>query len=312
LVQGIFVGGVVASSHTVGTESVPENWRGAVSGLVGGGGAGLGALIASIVFLVTSTIFPGDAFAHWGWRVMFFSGLLSSLLGWFVFRTLEESPFWTEMRKRKLANKATPSASPLKLLFSPAHRKVLFLNLLITTGGGAGYYLTSGYMPTVLKVVNHVANGTASLILIASSISAFVAAVAVGMLSDVIGRKKTFLAIGLLSAVLIPILYLSLAHADGLAEITFYAMSIAFLGNAVYAPVLIFLNERFPTEIRATGTGLSWNIGFAIGGIMPTFVSLMSATPADIPVSLSIFTACFFVLFLIGALAAPETKGNFR
>jgi len=29
LVQGVFVGGVVASSHTLGTESVPPHWRGA-------------------------------------------------------------------------------------------------------------------------------------------------------------------------------------------------------------------------------------------------------------------------------------------
>jgi len=81
LVQGVFVGGVVASTHTIGTESVSPNWRGAMSGLVGGGGAGIGALLASLVFLITSSIFPGDAFAVWGWRCMFFSGLLSSLLG---------------------------------------------------------------------------------------------------------------------------------------------------------------------------------------------------------------------------------------
>jgi MHS family proline/betaine transporter-like MFS transporter len=43
LVQGIFVGGVVASTHTIGTESVPARWRGAMSGLVGGGGAGIGS-----------------------------------------------------------------------------------------------------------------------------------------------------------------------------------------------------------------------------------------------------------------------------
>src|SRR6202171_2887745 len=47
LIQGVFVGGVVASTHTVGTESVPAKWRGAMSGLVGGGGAGIGALLAS-------------------------------------------------------------------------------------------------------------------------------------------------------------------------------------------------------------------------------------------------------------------------
>jgi MFS family permease len=46
LVQGVFVGGVVASTHTIGTESVAPKWRGAPSGLVGGGGARHGALLA--------------------------------------------------------------------------------------------------------------------------------------------------------------------------------------------------------------------------------------------------------------------------
>ncbi|MGF6787813.1 MFS family permease [Paraburkholderia sp. 35.1] len=40
LVQGVFVGGVVASTHTIGTESVAPKYRGAVSGLIGGGWRG--------------------------------------------------------------------------------------------------------------------------------------------------------------------------------------------------------------------------------------------------------------------------------
>jgi MHS family proline/betaine transporter-like MFS transporter len=150
---------------------VPSNWRGAVSGLVGGGGAAIGALFASIVFLITSTVFPGDAFAEMGWRVMFFSGLISSLLGWFIFKNLEESPFFKEMQQRKVANKTKAANSPLKRLFSAQYRKILLLNLLITTGGGAGYYLTSGYMPTLLKVVNQVASSTSSFILMGCSVS---------------------------------------------------------------------------------------------------------------------------------------------
>src|SRR5271154_732308 len=118
LVQGVFVGGVVASTHTIGTESVSPAWRGAMSGLVGGGGAGIGALLASFVFLVTSSIFPGDAFAVWGWRCMFFSGLLSSLLGWFIFRNLEESPSFKEQQKQKAADTFHAPRAPVKMLFS--------------------------------------------------------------------------------------------------------------------------------------------------------------------------------------------------
>ena len=64
--------------------------------------------------------------------------------------------------------------------------------------------------------------------------------------------------------------------------------------------------------LRASGTGLSWNIGFALGGMIPTFVSLTSAGTAQIPMSLAIFSAGIFVVFLIGALSISETKGNFH
>ena len=311
LVQGIFVGGVVASTHTIGTEWAAPNRRGAMSGLVGGG-AGIGALLASSIFLVMSSLFPGDAFAVWGWRCMFFSGLLSSLLGWFIFNNLEESPFFKEQQKRKAAGTITATQSPVKLLFSSQYRNVLLLNLLITFGGGAGYYLTSGYLPSFLKVVNAVPNSISSLILMGASVIALISAVFFGALSDMIGRKKTFLLVGVCMLVLLPVCYLGLAKATDTSTITLYALAIAFLGNAGYAPILIFLNERFPTEIRASGTGLSWNIGFALGGMMPTFVSLASAGPAQIPMSLSIFVAVIFAIYLIGAFLIPETKGDFR
>jgi MFS transporter, MHS family, proline/betaine transporter len=312
LIQGVFVGGVVASTHTIGTESVPAKWRGAMSGLVGGGGAGVGALLASLIFLITSAIFPGAAFAEWGWRFMFFSGLLSSLLGWFIFKNLEESPFFKELQRLKASRTGTVEVSPVRTLFSAPYRKILFVNLLVTFGGGAGYYLTSGYLPSFLKVVNAIPNSNSSLILIGASISALISAVLIGALSDQIGRKKTFILVGLCAAVLLPLCYLGLAKADGMTEITLYALAIAFIGNAGYAPVLIFLNERFPTAVRASGTGLSWNIGFAFGGMMPTFVSLASAGTAQIPMSLAIFSFVIFVIYLIGALTIPETKGNFH
>jgi MFS transporter, MHS family, proline/betaine transporter len=312
LVQGIFVGGVVASTHTIGTESVPARWRGAMSGLVGGGGAGIGALLASFVFLITSSVFPGDAFAHWGWRFMFFSGLLSSLLGWFIFKNLEESPFFNELRLQKAARQATAAPSPVKTLFSREYRSVLLVNLLITFGGGAGYYLTSGYLPSFLKIINGVPNNISSLILMGASVAAFVSAILIGALSEKIGRKPTFLAVGVSALVLLPLCYLGLAKATDTAEVTLYALAIAFIGNAGYAPVLIFLNERFPTSLRASGTGLSWNIGFALGGMTPTFVSLASATTAQIPMSLAIFSIAIFVVYIIGALTIPETRGNFH
>ncbi|MBX9587674.1 MAG: MFS transporter [Hyphomonadaceae bacterium] len=314
LVQGIFVGGVVATTHTVGTEFVPPHWRGTVSGMVGGGGAGLGALLASLAFWMTSNLFPGEQFDVWGWRVMFFSGILSSVLGLFIFKYLEESPYWLKAQAAKDARReATVTSSPLKRLMSSEYRTVLLMNLLITAGAGSAYYVTSGYLPAFLKVVNRVPNETASLILILAAAAATLTGPFIGYVSDRIGRKPVFIVIGAVAAIALPFLYLNMA-ALGAANgfmIGVYALLIAFLGNAALAPVPIFLNERFPTAVRASGTGLSWNIGFAIGGMMPTFVSLASRTPADIPFSLAVFCAGSFVVLLLGGIFIGETKGKF-
>ncbi len=308
LIQGIFVGGVVASTHTIGTESVPPYWRGAMSGLIGGGGAGIGALVASIAYFVATEAFPGDQFAVWGWRCMFFFGIISSVLGFFIFNKLEESPVWSELQ----AKGGKVLRAPVRALFSREYLPVLLVNLLITIGGGAGYYLTSGYLPTFLKVVSKLPSEQTSLILIAGSFVVIIASVLAGHLSTLWGRKRTFLILAIIRIVLLPFCFIAMGRTQDVGMLAFWALVLTFFGNAGYAPIVIFLNERFPTALRATGTGLSWNIGFAIGGMMPTFVSLFSSTPADLPNMLAIFSIGISVLFLAGAIIIPETKDNLR
>ena len=311
LVQGIFVGGVVASSHTIGTESVPERWRGLMSGAVGGGGSAIGGLLASLVFFVVTLIAPGDAFAEWGWRLMFFSGLLTSVVGLLLFRNLEESPFFKALEHKKAAQpSAVATASPLRRLFSREYRPIFLLNVVMTLGAGAGYYLTSGYLPTFLNLVTHTPNHIASMLLVGANVAAAVGAVLFGELSQHIGRKPVFLWSGILRVIGFPLMFLAMANTDSLTTITLCVLGLAFLANGSYGPILIFLNERFPTELRASGTGLSWNIGFGLGGMMPTLVSLVSGGPPGLPLTLAIFTGAFSVLYVVGALIIPETKGN--
>jgi MHS family proline/betaine transporter-like MFS transporter len=312
LVQGIFVGGVVASSHTIGTESVPERWRGLMSGAVGGGGAALGGLVASLVFYIVTLIAPGDAFAEWGWRLMFFSGLLTSIVGLLLFTNLEESPFFKASEKRAAARPRGTVAirPPLKTLFSPPYLGVFLVNVIMTLGAGAGYYLTSGYLPTFLNLVNHNPGHQASLILIAANLAAAAGAILCGELSQHIGRKAVLLGSGVVRVIGFPLLFLGMGATTDVTLITLGAMALAFIANGSYGPILIFLNERFPTELRASGTGLSWNVGFALGGMMPTLVSLFAVGAQALPMMLAIFATAFSVVYLIGAVIIPETKGN--
>jgi MFS family permease len=307
LIQGVFVGGVVASTHTIGTESVPERYRGAMSGLIGGGGAGIGALLASIVFFLVSTALTADQFASYGWRIMFASGILSSIFGVWLFRILEESPLFKEEAAHASGK---PKKAPIKRLLSGEYLPTFALNLLIVAGGASLYYLTSGYLPTFLGAIKKVDPQTAALILAASSVVVVFAAVLGGQVSEWIGRKKAFLLLGALALIGVPAMIMLLESATSLASITLIALGLGFFGNIGYAPVLVYLNERFPTAIRATGTGVSWNVGFAVGGMMPTFVTLASPTVADIPQRLILFTAVAAAVYLVGAALSRETRGR--
>ena len=88
---------------------------------------------------------------------MFFAGIFSSVLGLVIFNSLEESPLWKQLQATKTHAKLP--AHPIRTLFSKEYRGILLVNILLTIGGGSAYYLTSGYLPTFLKVVMKVPAG---------------------------------------------------------------------------------------------------------------------------------------------------------
>ncbi|MGM9474398.1 MFS transporter [Pseudarthrobacter sp. YS3] len=314
VVQGLFVGGVTATTHTLGTESVPERWRGLMSGLIGGGGAGIGATMASVTFIVVGQLYPGDAFDEWGWRVMFFTGLLGALLSLFVLSKVEESPMWLEAQE---AAKTSPAAAPaqkmrFKDLLTGKYRTITLLNIALAAGAGAQYYLTSGFLPTMLGPVVKVPTVERGWILLGASLVVIVAATGAGELSQRIGRRKTMLIFGGINIVALPLLTIAIAGSDPSSTGTILALSclLACFANAAYAPLMVFLNERYPTAIRSRGTAITWNTGFMLGGLLPTFVNLLSPTLADIPIKLAIFLAASTLIFIAVVLTSPETRGR--
>ncbi|EWT06142.1 MFS transporter [Intrasporangium chromatireducens Q5-1] len=311
VIQGIFVGGVTAVTHTLGTESVPARYRGLMSGLIGGGGAGIGAALASIAFITISAIYPGPAFIETGWRYMFATGLLGALLSLFVLRKVEESPLWLAAKNAKVSDKQASKPLSFKDLLSGRYGRITVLNIAVAAGAGAQYYLTSGFLPTYLDVVTPVPRDDRGWILLGASLIVVLAATSAGHLSERLGRRRTMLMIGTINLVALPVILLVIARTDPGATVTILILCclLATLSNAAYAPVMIFLNERYPTEIRSRGTAVSWNTGFMLGGLLPTFVTLLSPTTADIPGRLMIFIAGAVLVFIIAAARSPETRG---
>jgi MFS family permease len=313
IVQGLFVGGVTATTHTLGTESVPARWRGLMSGLIGGGGAGLGAALASIAFIVITQLFPGEAFNGWGWRVMFFTGLLGAALSLFVLRKVEESPMWLEAQAEATRSGVAAPTEKMRFkdLFTGRYRAITLLNIAVAAGAGAQYYLTSGFMPTFLGSVVGMPASARGWVLLGASLGVVVAAGAAGELSERIGRRRTMLCIGGANVVALPLIVRGLASSEPSAtgRILLLTVVLAFFANAAYAPVMIFLNERYPTAIRSRGTAISWNTGFMLGGLLPTFVTLLSPEVSDIPSRLTVFIIGSVLVFLVAVAASPETRG---
>lgn len=322
LIQGVLVGGVVASSHTIGTETVPQRWRGLVSGLVGGAGASIGAVLASLLLFGVSAAYPGAAFLHWGWRVMFFSALAAAALALLAMFRLEESPLFAEAQATESSQAAEAPAAEARAegirarpaprrLLGPGYRGVVLTSLAVVFGAGAQYYLTSGYLPTFLGDINGVPTSARSVMLVWASLAILPATLMAGHLSERFGRRRTMITIGAVNIVALPLLVWALAQQSRAATGTIIALSVAlsFLANAAYAPVVIFLNERFPTAIRATGTAFTWNSGFALGGLMTTFVSLASPSIPEIPSRLVMFIVGCTAVYLLGAWICPETRG---
>jgi MFS family permease len=308
LVQGVFMGGMVASTHTIGTETISKRWRGLASGIISGGGSGIGKLFASLTFLLVASIFPGPAFDVWGWRVMFFSGLLSSILGLVVFIRLQESPMWENIQRANPLD-TKPVKDPISELIR-GYIGIVFVGILLTTTGGGLSYLTSGYLPTFLRLINHIRPDALGVILSVAAIAVIVSSVLAGYVSDILDRRKAVALYGLVSLVAIPVFYFVLTKATSNYIVGLLSVLLSGIGTFCYAPLLIILNERFPTAIRASGTAISWNIGFALGGSMPVVVSLLSKTASDLPIVLIIATAIISIVYLISVYYLPSTRGD--
>ena len=302
LAQGIFVGGVVASTHTLGTETVSPKHRGLMSGIIAGGGAGLGAVLASVVFLIVSSIFPGEQFAVIGWRVMFFSGLLTCVLSFIVFTRTSESPLWEAAEAKAKA--------PIKAVLSTKYLPTFLMNILLAMGGAALYYLTVGFFPTFFGSNIGLTKADTAISLIVVNIFVIIGGVAGGALSDRLGRRPVFLLFAIPMLIAGPVLYYMLGSLkpSQTVLITTIASVMALLMICGQAPTLIFLNERFPTRIRATGTALSWNIGFAIGGMGPTLVTAISPKVSDFTSRLALLVVIASLIVIVVTLLVKETR----
>jgi MFS family permease len=124
-----------------------------------------------------------------------------------------------------------------------------------------------------------------------------------GVLADRFGRKRALIAYLVLAALTVPAF--AAARRPGL--ILFTGCIAAFFGSGFFTGSAVLGSELFPTQIRATALGISYNTARGLSSLAPFIIGSMSEVHG---LSWS-FSACAvaFACAAIAALWIPETRG---
>ncbi|NDB87960.1 MAG: MFS transporter [Thaumarchaeota archaeon] len=302
LVQGIFAGGEWGSGAVLTIESVEKQKRGLLSGFLQSGFS-FGFLLAAISFQIITILYPGQSFEQIGWRILFFTGIIPGLVALFVRFSMNESPLWT-----KNNNEKNIESSPLRKIVLGQHKKEFILCAAIMTGLVYMYHGSISILPTYLQQFGGFAKPEIATMMIFATTTSWLGMIFTGWLSQKIGRKKAILIFcGASILVCIPFAILLLQKGQ-LVEL--FVMLYAFAISTASGPIPAFFSERFPTGLRNSAAGFSYNAGLIFGSWSPLIaLNFMTGVSKEmIPIALGINIIIGAIIVIIPTILSRETK----
>lgn len=293
-ILGLGMGGEWSTGAALVAETWPAQHRGKALGMMQSTYA-IGEMIAAGLV--------GFMLPRFGWRAVFFVGVLPALLVFWIQRSVPEPAIWKEKARRQSLRSA------LRLMW----RKDLRRNGLIATAMNAssmfGYWGLFTWIPAYLSLPLAEGGRGLSLIkttawLLAMGVGKWLGYILFGFAADAFGRRKSYVAYLITAAILVP-LY-ALAHTP--IWLLILGPFVAFFGTGYFSGFSAIVSELFPTEIRATAMGASYNFGRGFSAIAPFAIGLMARRFGLGPSFFLLAGAFFFAAML--ALALPETKGK--
>ncbi len=295
---GIGMGGVWAAGMPLTLEHWPARLRGTASGLMQSGYS-LGFLLSAVVFQFGYPLVNHGQ--DLGWRVMLWIGVLPALLVLFIMRGIAESPVWLA-RQRHLRDRQQRDRLSLIGLFTPdvvwttVHTALLMGAFLFM------YHSITFWYPTLITRMHH----QTLPFLFALNLGGVSGAVVVGHISERLGRRGAATLSTLIGIVTLP-LYVWTANAPLL---WLGALLMGFFGAGNFGVVPAYLNERFPTAVRAAGAGFAYHVGAGIGSFTPTLVGRLQDVGFSLPFAMSVCVAGSGLLVMILIWLGPETRGR--
>jgi MFS family permease len=301
-VLGIGMGGEWASGAVLVGETWPAHLRNKAISIMQSGWA-IGYIMAAVL---AALILP--RFGNEGWRWLFVVGVLPALFTLWVRRNVRESQSWK-------ARAATPKAreNPFKVIFGPG---LLSRTILIVLLGGAVQFAYFGlffWLPPFLA--RPVEQGGAGMGVVGSlqwivlmQIGAYFGYLTFGFIADRLGRRRTFVLFMIAAAIIAP-LYGKLAASSPTALLVLSPL-LGYFGHGYFSMFGGFVAELYPTEVRATGQGTSYNLGRTLGALAPYSVGVIATWPG-VGIGLALASTSVFFLLAAGLIfTLPDRSGQ--
>jgi len=293
---GLGMGGEWATGAALVAETWRPEHRGKALGLMQSGFA-IGYALAAVV---TALVLP-----RWGWRAVFFVGIVPALLTLWIRSGVQESPRWVQQAAANIGK--TDGWRGRFRSAAKSHGKMILLTLLMNSAALFGWWGLFTWIPPYLALP--ATEGGRGLTLAASSawiivmqVGMWLGYVSFGILSDAWGRKRTYVGFLLLAAALVP-LY---ARAESAAALLVLGPLVAFFGTGHFTGFGIITAELFPTSFRASAMGLTYNFGRALSAAAPWVLGAVAAH-RSLSSAFWISGLAFLVAGML-ALGVPETR----
>ena len=292
---GIGMGGEWASGAALVSETWPAKHRGKALGLMQSSWA-IGYALAALVNWLVQDV------AGFGWRTVFFVGVLPALFAFWVRSSVKEPAMWTAARSR-----------PERITLGQAiGGPMLGVTIALTLMNACTMFAWWGFNTWVPSYLQQPAaaggvglTSTAmNFFIIAMQAGMWLGYVTFGVVSDRVGRKRTYVTYLLFAAVLV-FAYASTSRPGVLLAL---GPITAFFATGFFSGFGAVTAELYPTVVRATAQGFTYNIGRVASAAAPYVVGGLTASAGFGP-ALSV-TAAAYALAAVFWVFIPETRGR--
>jgi MFS family permease len=235
------------------------------------------------------------------WRAVFFVGVLPALLTLWIRRGIEEPAIWRTTRAR--------GAGPIVAGLGGARLHLTIALALMNSCTLFAYWGFNTWVPTYLSAPREAGGiglsaSAMTVLIVANQCGTWLGYVTFGYVADALGRKRAYVGYLLLAAGLVWV-YTSVHGAWALLAL---GPLTSFFATGHFSCFGLVTAELYPTEVRATAQGFTYNLGRIASAYAPWLVGSVAQT-RGYPSALSIAAAAFLLAALCWTVI-PETKGR--